>query len=152
MSGSKSKALVVKNCGVGSNCRIVGKCSKQDRQGRISSAGGPSAPSRSQLGDVVDAGRCVIALIVSSAALTAANSSSGAISAGLALSSSQQIASPLSCVLGGKMVCMPVERNSTIMPDDLLLYFFVVTGAVTRYKRCDRDLPRRPNTNGVGGR
>ena len=38
---------------------------------------------------------------------------------------------PDSWVLGGKTVCIPVERNSTIMPADLLRNFFVAAGAET---------------------
>jgi hypothetical protein len=41
------------------------------------------------------------------------------------------MASPSSCVLKGKTVCVPVERSSAIMPADLLLNFFVLTGEVT---------------------
>jgi hypothetical protein len=50
-------------------------------------------------------------------------------------------------VLGGKTVCVPVERTSTIMPDERLENFFVTSGAVTRYSQCERGLAGRPNTS-----
>ena len=66
--------------------------------------------------------------------------------------SSNAIGSPLGCTLGGKMVCAPVERISTNMMPSLVANWVVSGIGLVIYRRWDRGLPFRPNTQSVFGK